>query len=140
MEEYKEMLERIKEVEADLYVHFSRVPADILVSENLEMAEDKWWTTMLELNEIERQYLYEFLEDQVANKRPLGLDVSATIIAVPENIGKDFIEENNDSRSNYLEGLEYMVPNCYILASVDLEEKIVYINDYSLVTIDDFSR
>lgn len=132
---FEESVEEISKLDAKLFLHYSDVPAHYLVDRNLGMMEPQWYTTMLELDDEEREDLVSLLLEL----RPSILGESITIIAVPEDIGYNFVYPNvtNDIDTK---GMPYMVPNRFILASVSPYTKEIFINDLSEVRLEPWAR
>lgn len=129
MYDYEETIEKISNLDCHLFCHFSDVDAKFLVNSDLGLEEKDWFTTLLELTEEEKYNLAQFMEDQIRFNFK-----SATIVAIPSDQNNDFVERNYNNDKT-IANMPYIVPNRYILASVNVLEKELYLNELSDVLI-----
>lgn len=123
MYEYEDAIEKISKMDSRLFCHFSDASFESLIDGDLGLYEKEWWTTLLEITDEERINLAEFIDEQVRFTIR-----SATLVSVPLEQEYDFVETNHQ-KDKGTENMPYIIPNKYILATIDVINHEILINE-----------
>lgn len=106
-----------------LFCHYTNANPIYILEEGLKLVENDWHTTLLKLNSEEREDIESFIEREKSVPSEVNFRDHAIILAVPQEFGEAFIQNNHD------DAMPYIIDSRFIVGSVDTSNYDTVLNE-----------